>query len=97
MIVGPHTISDGPTARTYTAIKDGLANTIMVVEATEAHINWLEPRDLDVKKMQFQIRRRQQPRQQQERDLQPAFQRRQRALLRRIGAIPFQRHRSQAA
>ncbi len=56
MIVGPHTISDGPTARTHSAIKDGLANTIMVVEATEAHINWLEPRDLDVKKMQFRIR-----------------------------------------
>jgi prepilin-type processing-associated H-X9-DG protein len=55
MIVGPHTISDGPTPRTYAAIKDGLSNTIMVVEATEAHINWLEPRDLDVEKMQFQI------------------------------------------
>jgi prepilin-type processing-associated H-X9-DG protein len=55
MIVGPHTISDGPTARTYAAIKDGLADTIMLVEATDAHINWMEPRDLDAKKMRFQI------------------------------------------
>jgi prepilin-type processing-associated H-X9-DG protein len=55
MIVGPHTISDGPTARTFAAIKDGMSNTIMVVEATDAHINWMEPRDLDAKKMRFQI------------------------------------------
>ena len=55
MIVGPHTISDGPTAHTPRDIKDGLSNTIMVVEASEAHINWMEPRDLDVKNMQFHV------------------------------------------
>jgi prepilin-type processing-associated H-X9-DG protein len=55
MIVGPHTISDGPTARTRAAIKDGMSDTILVVEATNAHINWMEPRDLDAKKMRFQI------------------------------------------
>ena len=27
----------------------------MVAEATEAHINWMEPRDLDVQNMQFRI------------------------------------------
>ncbi len=55
MIVGPHTISDGPTARSLAAFRDGLSNTIMVAEAANAHINWMEPRDLDAKKMQFRI------------------------------------------
>jgi prepilin-type processing-associated H-X9-DG protein len=55
MLVGPHAISDGPTARTPAAIRDGTSNTLMVVEATEAHINWMEPRDLDVENMQFRI------------------------------------------
>ena len=32
-----------------------MSNTLMVVEATEAHINWMEPRDLDVENMQFRI------------------------------------------
>ncbi len=27
----------------------------MVAEATAAHINWMEPRDLDVENMQFRI------------------------------------------
>lgn len=55
MIVGPHAISDGPTARSIREIKDGLSNTIMVAEATNAHINWMNPRDLDATKMQFRI------------------------------------------
>ena len=55
MIVGPHTISDGPTVHSVRDIKDGTSNTIMVVEATQAHINWMEPLDLDVKNMQFHI------------------------------------------
>ncbi len=36
-------------------IKDGPANTIMVAEAAKQGIVWLEPRDLDTKKMSFQI------------------------------------------
>jgi hypothetical protein len=51
MIVGPHAISDGPTARCLSDIKDGPANAIMVVEAAKAGINWMEPRDLSVEKM----------------------------------------------
>lgn len=53
MIVGPHAISDGPTARRLSEVKDAPANTIMVAEAGEANINWLEPRDLIVEKMDF--------------------------------------------
>jgi prepilin-type processing-associated H-X9-DG protein len=53
MIVGPHAISDGPTARCESDIKDGLSNTIMVAEAAKSGINWMEPRDLNVEKMDF--------------------------------------------
>ena len=53
MLVGPHAISDGPTGRAVRDIKDGLSNTIMVVEAADADINWMEPRDIDAEKMRF--------------------------------------------
>jgi prepilin-type processing-associated H-X9-DG protein len=55
MIVGPHAISDGPTARKLSEITDGLSNTIMVAEAVGAHINWLEPRDLNTEKMTYRL------------------------------------------
>ena len=55
MIVGPQDYFRRSHARTPAAIIDGTSNTLMVVEATEAHINWMEPRDLDVEKMQFRI------------------------------------------
>jgi hypothetical protein len=51
MIVGPHAISDGPTPRKMSDIKDGLSNTIMVAECAGAGINWLEPRDLNAEKI----------------------------------------------
>jgi prepilin-type processing-associated H-X9-DG protein len=51
MIVGPHAISDGPTARRMSDIKDSPANTIMMVEAAKAGINWMEPRDLSAEKL----------------------------------------------
>jgi prepilin-type processing-associated H-X9-DG protein len=46
MIVGPETISDGPTARKISDIEDGTSNTIMVVEVANSGIHWMEPRDL---------------------------------------------------
>jgi prepilin-type processing-associated H-X9-DG protein len=57
MLVGPHAISDGPTPRRLSDIRDGSSNTIMIVEAAGADINWLEPRDLDTKYMSFGINR----------------------------------------
>lgn len=55
MIVGPHAISDGPTARRMSEIKDQAAETIMLAEAANAGITWLEPRDLNTKGMTFCI------------------------------------------
>jgi hypothetical protein len=46
MLVGPHAISSGSASRRISDIKDGLSNTIMVVEEGAQGINWLEPRDL---------------------------------------------------
>jgi hypothetical protein len=53
MLVGPHAISDGPKGRRPGEIRDGLSNTIMVVEATNAGINWMEPRDVDAENVRF--------------------------------------------
>jgi len=55
MLVGPHAISTGPKGRSSSEIKDGLSNTIMVAEAADAGINWMEPRDLNTESMRFQI------------------------------------------
>ena len=56
MIVGPHAISDGPTPRRKSDIKDGPSNTIMVVDAGGLGIDWMEPRDLNTDKMTFRTR-----------------------------------------
>jgi prepilin-type processing-associated H-X9-DG protein len=57
MLVGPHAFSPGPRGRTLDEIStvDGTSNTLMLVEAAEAKINWLEPRDLNVDEMSFQL------------------------------------------
>lgn len=60
MLVGPHAISDGPTARRLADITDvdehdGGSNTIVLVEAAGRGINWMEPRDLNVEEMTFCI------------------------------------------
>jgi hypothetical protein len=57
MLVGPHAFSPGPTGRTVDEISaaDGASATLMLVEAADAKINWLEPRDLNVEEMSFVI------------------------------------------
>jgi prepilin-type processing-associated H-X9-DG protein len=55
MLVGPHAFANGSTPRTVSELKNGSSNTMMVAEATNAMINWMEPRDLDTEKMSFSI------------------------------------------
>lgn len=55
MIVGPGTISDGPTATKLADIKDGASRTIMVVEVSNSAIQWTEPRDLRAEDVTFAI------------------------------------------
>jgi prepilin-type processing-associated H-X9-DG protein len=55
MIVGPGTISDGPTATRFAQIADGMSYTIMIVEVADSGIHWAEPRDLNFDEMSFQI------------------------------------------
>jgi ribosomal protein S27E len=54
VIVGPHTAFPGAKPVRSEQLKDP-ANTIAVVEAPRAGINWLEPRDLSEADMQFKI------------------------------------------
>ena len=55
MIVGPGTLSDGPTASSFRNITDGTSNTLLVVEASGSGINWLEPSDLDAQQISYQV------------------------------------------
>lgn len=45
-VVGPKAIWTGATGTNVRAVRDGTANTIMLAEATNAGIHWMEPRDL---------------------------------------------------
>jgi prepilin-type processing-associated H-X9-DG protein len=55
MIVGPHTVSDGPHSRKLTDFTDGLSNSILLVEVADSDIRWAEPRDLNFDKINFKI------------------------------------------
>jgi len=55
MIIGQHTISDGPHSVRLKDIKDGSTNTIMIAEIKDSGIPWYEPRDLNFKEMSFHI------------------------------------------
>lgn len=54
-VVGEATAS--PTGRTITEsdITDGTANTLFIVENVDSGIHWMEPRDLNVDSMSFEI------------------------------------------
>jgi hypothetical protein len=61
MIVGPHAISDGRTSHKLGDVKQKGANTILLAEAANAGIKWLEPRDLNVSEMKFDVNGRPEP------------------------------------
>jgi len=50
-IAGPGTAFPGGTSSSLTDIRDGPSTTLLLVEAADAGIPWLEPRDLDVRTM----------------------------------------------
>ncbi|MCE5267015.1 MAG: DUF1559 domain-containing protein [Planctomycetaceae bacterium] len=47
MLVGPHGISDGPTAHGISDSNGEPARTMIVAECGGANLNWTEPRDID--------------------------------------------------
>ena len=55
MVVGSHTISDGPEARKITEITDGLTDTIMLVEVADSLVYWAQPEDLHFDELKFII------------------------------------------
>jgi len=54
-IVGPGTAWPGTKWIDVADIKDGLSNTILVVEVHNSGIHWMEPRDLDVSQMAMTV------------------------------------------
>lgn len=56
VIVGANTVfPPGGRVRTRNEITDGLSDTVLVVEATESGICWLEPKDLSANSMSYGI------------------------------------------
>ena len=55
MVVGPQTISDGPSATGRNDVPDGISNTVFIVEMCDSGIHWMEPRDLRFDEMSFKI------------------------------------------
>jgi hypothetical protein len=54
-VVGPETVWSDKSKVTLDDVKDGLENTILIVENFGAGIHWMEPRDLSFQNMDFQI------------------------------------------
>jgi hypothetical protein len=55
MVVGPHTLSDGPHSRKPSEIRDGMTDTIMLVEVADSDVCWAEPKDLEFDQLDFKI------------------------------------------
>ncbi len=54
-VTGPGTAFESPDGVTLQQFTDGPAQTILIAEATEAHIPWTSPRDLSLASMSFKI------------------------------------------
>lgn len=54
-VTGPQTIWPGATSTKTSDIKDGPANTILLVEVHNSGIHWMEPRDLDFATMPMTV------------------------------------------
>ena len=46
MVVGPNTITDGPSAKSLADVTDVPFDTFLVVETAGSRIHWMDPRDL---------------------------------------------------
>jgi hypothetical protein len=55
VVMGPATMFPGSASRSTESVLDDLASTILVVEVPISGTDWLEPKDLTTKKMQFSI------------------------------------------
>ncbi len=47
-VTGPGTLFPGEKQANLNDVKDGLENTILLVEVADSNINWMEPRDLTI-------------------------------------------------
>jgi prepilin-type processing-associated H-X9-DG protein len=54
-IAGPGTAWDDPDGKSLNTFSDGASSTILVVEIANSDIHWMEPRDLDIRKIAKQI------------------------------------------
>jgi hypothetical protein len=54
-VVGPGTAWPGPSTVTEKVVKDGMSNTILIMENQGAGIHWMAPRDLSFADMDFTI------------------------------------------
>ena len=53
MVTGEHSAFVGSRSVKLDDIRDGAANTILVVEAGNSEINWMEPRDCPIDQFRF--------------------------------------------
>jgi hypothetical protein len=54
-VVGPETAWPGALMRSKADIRDGLGQTIMIVETADANIPWMRPEDLSFDRMSFRV------------------------------------------
>jgi hypothetical protein len=54
-VTGPGTMFPGAQSTKFDDVTDGLADTLMILEVSNANIPWTAPADLDVRTMSFQI------------------------------------------